>query len=291
MRANDRAGRAGPGEETAWVSIERLRMRRQGKWLLRGIDWRIREGEQWVILGPNGAGKTSLLNALAGLVHPTSGEIRVFQERFGEGDWTRLRDRIGLVNATVADWIEGEETPVELVVGGRYHQVNYWGAWKEADRRDAMKLRRRHGLEGCAERPWRILSQGERQRTLICRALMAEFDLLILDEPCAGLDPVARASFLHGVDGLTRRDESDAATQPALILVTHHVEEITPGFTHVLLLKNGRVFASGEKERVLSSELLSEAYGADLRVVRKRDGFQLEFPESDQRGETVSRVR
>ncbi len=255
------------------VRISGLTICRGQAVILHEVDWTIRAGEQWVILGANGSGKTSLLNTLSGYLQPTEGEIEVFGEVFGESDWNELRKIIGVVNHTVADWINGAETALEIVVGGIHGQINYWGKISRQDRETALSILEKYGLAYAADRTWQQLSQGERQRVLICRAILAKFRLLILDEPCAGLDPVARAAFLRFVDELA----NERPKTPQLLLVTHHVEEITPGFTHVLVMKRGRIFAAGPKSRVLTSTTLSDAFEADVRLRKRGNSHFLEL--------------
>lgn len=259
-------------EDTATLKIRDLTIRRGTTHILSGVNWTIRRGEQWVILGANGSGKTSLLNTLSGYLQATEGDIQVLGETYGETDWTKLRKVIGVVNHTVADWINGDETALEIAVSGIHAQINYWGRVTKKDRATALATLEEYGLAYAADRTWLQLSHGERQRSLICRALLAQFRLLILDEPCGGLDPVARAGFLRFMETLTTKPSA-----PALILVTHHVEEITPGFTHVLVLKNGRVHAAGPKKDVLTSKTLSEAFHADLTVRKVGETYRLEL--------------
>ncbi len=254
------------------LHVSNLTIRRDETYILRDVSWKVEPGEQWVILGPNGSGKTSLLNALTGILPATSGNIEVFGKTFGKTDWKELRKVIGIVNHTLAGWINDNEAAIEIAIGGIHNQVNYWGDISREDYDEAMALLEKYGLVYAAERMWQLLSQGERQRVLICRALLSRYHLLILDEPCAGLDPVARYSFLSFVDELLESDEA-----PSLILVTHHVEEITPGFTHVLLLKDGQVCAAGPKDEVLTSEHLSEAFSAHLALHESPVGYRLEL--------------
>lgn len=239
--------------------------------ILRGIDWEMSPGENWVILGSNGSGKTSLLRALTGYLMPTAGEVAVCGEVFGEFDWRELRKRVGLVSSAVRQMIEDQESALEVVVSGREAILNYWGTISPKDRLQAKKLLRQMEAGNLADRAWIYLSQGERQRVLIGRALMAEAELLILDEPCAGLDPVAREHFLL----FLQRTASGKFPVP-LVLVTHHVEEIVPVFTHVLVLKEGRVLASGPKAKVLRSDILSEAFGAQVKIRRQGDTYRMD---------------
>ncbi len=246
------------------LEISGLRVDRGETRILRGLDWRVLPGEHWAILGANGSGKTSLLRALAGYLTPTAGKLTVLGEEYGRSDWPKLRRRIGIVSSALAGSIPGDETALETVISGRFAQLDLWARVAPADRQAAQRLLRSVGLGRLAGRPWGQLSQGERQRVLIARALAAQPELLILDEPCAGLDPVAREKFLVFMAGLARR----RARGPALVLVTHHVEEIIPAFSRVLLLRRGRVLAAGPRRKMLTSARLSEVFGARLTLSR-----------------------
>ena len=240
--------------------------------ILRGVDWQVKPGEHWVILGANGSGKTSLLKSLTGFLSPTSGEISLLGETYGANDWRALRLKIGVVTTSFTAAVPPAEVALDTVVSGKYAQLDLWHAGTRADRVAAKKLLRFVGLARIADREWAHLSQGERQRILIARALMARPQLLILDEPCAGLDPVAREKFLQFLNRLSRQRSA-----PALVLVTHHVEEIMPRFSHVLLLRAGRVVAAGPRRRVLTAGNLSATFGARLRLSRVRGRLRLEF--------------
>jgi iron complex transport system ATP-binding protein len=254
------------------LEVSHLRVQRGPTAILRGVDWRVAAGEHWVILGANGSGKTSLLKALTGFLSPTSGEISLLGRTYGASDWRELRLHLGVVTSAFAASIPPSEVTLDTVVSGKYAQLDLWHAGTRADRLAAKKLLRLVGLARLAGREWTCLSQGERQRVLIARALMARPQLLILDEPCAGLDPVAREKFLRFVAQLARRPRS-----PALVLVTHHVEEITPAFTHALLLRGGRVVAAGKRQAVLTSQNLSITFGRPLRLTRRGGRWQLAF--------------
>jgi len=242
------------------LDISGLRIERGDTVILDRLSWRVQRGEHWVILGANGSGKTSLLNAITGYLTPTDGVVEVLGERFGESDWRELRKRIGLVSSSIRQRMADGEPVLETLISGRYAMIDFWGRITPGDRRAALRTLPLIECAHLAERPWRVLSQGERQRVLIGRALMAKPRLLILDEPCAGLDPVAREHFLQFIQRL-----GSGAKAPALVLVTHHVEEIMPVFTHALILKDGRVLAAGEKSATLTSRTLSRAFGAPVR--------------------------
>jgi iron complex transport system ATP-binding protein len=237
------------------LSVEHLSIERGGTVILRDVNWRVQRGEHWVILGANGSGKTSLLSALTGYLMPTSGEI------YGEADWRELRKKIGLVSSSIRQMIADDEAALTTVASGKYAMIDFWGQLTRGDKSQARKRLWQVECEYLAERPWRVLSQGERQRVLIGRALMATPRVLILDEPCAGLDPAAREHFLQFLQRLGARKNS-----PTLILVTHHVEEMMPVFSHVLILKTGTVLAAGGKADVMTADNLSQAFDVKLRL-------------------------
>ena len=249
------------------LEIKDLRVQRGATEILKSVNWRVARGEHWVILGANGSGKTSLLKALTGYLSPTEGELALLGRRYGACDWRELRFHVGVVTSAFAASIPLAEPALETVISGKYAQLDLWHRVTRADRVAAGRLLRFIGLGALAAREWVYLSQGERQRVLIARALMAKPRLLILDEPCAGLDPVAREKFLQFIDALAHRR---GRNRPALVLVTHDVEEIMPAFTHALLLRGGRVHAAGPVARVLTSANLSAAFQARLRLRRAR---------------------
>src|ERR1039457_5955941 len=243
------------------LSVSGLCIERGGTVILDGVNWRVGRGQHWVILGANGSGKTSLLSALTGYLMPTSGEISLLGEIYGRSDWRELRKKIGLVSSSIRQMMADDEPALETVASGKYAMIDFWGRVTRAEKAQALRLLRQVECAYLAERPWRVLSQGERQRVLIGRALMARPRVLILDEPCAGLDPAAREHFLQFIQRLGARKNS-----PTLVLVTHHVEEIMPVFSHLLLLKDGAVLASGEKADALNSKNLSRAFNARMKL-------------------------
>ena len=252
------------------LAVNRLRVERDGTVILHDVSWRVRRGEHWVILGANGSGKTSLLSALTGYLMPTAGEVCLLGEIYGQSDWRELRKKIGLVSSSVRQLMAEDEPALATVASGKYAMIDFWGRLTRNEKSQAMALLRQVECAYLADRSWSVLSQGERQRVLVARALMAKPRVLILDEPCAGLDPAAREHFLQFLQRLGGRKKS-----PTLVLVTHHVEEIMPVFSHVLILKAGRVLAAGRMADVLDSKTMSRAFGARLRLRRRGSHYTL----------------
>jgi iron complex transport system ATP-binding protein len=261
------------------LTIRDLTIRRGSTRILDQLCWRVRPGEHWVILGPNGSGKTSLLSALTGYFTPTEGSIHLLGEEFGASDWRELRAAVGIVSSSVRQLMHDEDCALEIVAGGAGGQIGYWGRIPAGVRRAAMRALKRAEAGGVALRTWEVLSQGERQRVLIARTLMIKPRLLILDEPCAGLDPVARDHFLAFIERLAASPRA-----PAIVLVTHHVEEITPAFSHALLLRGGKAVACGPLRDSLTSASLSRAFDAELRLRKSAAGYRLDFRRSANRG-------
>ncbi len=253
------------------LEITGLRIERDGTVILDDVHWRVEKGEHWVMIGANGSGKTTLLSALTGYMMPTEGRIDLLGQRYGESDWRELRKQIGLVSSSLRQMMADTEPAVESVIGGKYAMIDYWGRVTRSDRARALRILKQIECEYLANREWQFLSQGEKQRVLIGRALMANPRLLILDEPCAGLDPAAREHFLQFLQRLGNRRSA-----PTLVLVTHHVEEIVPAFSHVLMLKDGKVLASGRKRELMKSKLFSETFGSKVRLLRIGSRYRLE---------------
>jgi len=252
------------------LSVDGLHIERGGTVILNEVSWRVERGQHWVILGANGSGKTSLLSALTGYLMPTAGNVSLLGETYGRSDWRELRKKIGIVSSSVRQMMADEEPALESVASGKYAMIDFWGRLTRREKAEALALLRQVECEYLAQRIWRVLSQGERQRVLIGRALMARPRVLILDEPCAGLDPAAREHFLQFIQRLGRRRNS-----PTLILVTHHVEEIMPVFSHVLVLKAGQVLGAGKKTATLSTKILSQTFGAKVKLQLKAGRYAM----------------
>lgn len=253
-------------EETAdpdlLIDFRDVSLRRDGRVLVGPLDWAVELDERWVIIGPNGAGKTSLLRIAAAAEHPSSGVAFVLGEKLGRVDVTDLRARIGLSSSALAQRIPGDESVSDLVVSAGYAVLGRWRErYEDVDYQRAVDMLESLGAEHLAERSYGTLSEGERKRVLIARALMTDPELLLLDEPAAGLDLGGREELLARLTDLAA--DPDA---PALVLVTHHVEEVPPGFSHGLLLSEGKVVAAGLLPDVLTAENLSAAFGQRIAL-------------------------
>ena len=233
--------------------------------LLDDIDWSVEEGERWVVIGPNGAGKTTLLQIAAARIHPTTGVAGILGEVLGTVDVFELRPRIGLSSAALAERIPPEEMVRDVVVTASWGVTGRWREeYDELDTGRAEGLLAALGVEHLADRRYSTLSEGERKRVQIARALMTDPELMLLDEPAAGLDLRGREDLVGRLSVLAEDIES-----PAMVLVTHHVEEIPPGFTDILMLRDGKVVAAGPLETTLTGENLSAAFDIPLVVDRR----------------------
>ncbi|MCW2673133.1 MAG: iron complex transport system ATP-binding protein [Frankiales bacterium] len=234
---------------------------REGATLLSGVDWVVEEGQRWALLGPNGAGKTTLLAVAAAALFPSAGTVTLLGERYGEADLGELRTRVGLSSAALSDRVPPHERAVDVVVTAAHGVLGRWSSgYDPADVARASELLARVGLRAFVDHRFGSLSEGERKRVLLARALMTDPELLLLDEPAAGLDLGAREALLRLLTRLT------AAGAPPTVLVTHHVEEIPAGTTHALLLSRGRVLAQGPVASVITGPLLTQAFGIPLQV-------------------------
>jgi iron complex transport system ATP-binding protein len=249
--------------------VARASVRRGSTQLLRDVTWRVELDERWVVLGPNGAGKTTLLSLAAARLFPTTGVVHVLGERLGGTDVHELRTRVGLSTIALADRIPSDETVHDVVVTASWSVVGRFRERYDAmDEVRARALLDQMGVAQLADRPYGTLSEGERKRVQLARAMMPDPELLLLDEPAAGLDLGAREDLIQRLAELAH--DPDA---PTMILVTHHVEEIPPGFTHALLLREGVAVAQGLIAETITSEHLSKAFGVPLRVRQEEGRF------------------
>jgi len=252
-----------------WISLEDVSFVRRRRLILDHISWTIQPDQNWVVLGANGSGKTTLLQLLAGYIWPSQGQLTVLGERFGQTDLRELRKRIGWVGSFLEAQIPSSMSPLDLIVSGKFASIGIFETPLERDYHRARELARTLGCESILDSSYGVLSQGEKQRLLIARALIHRPQLLILDEPGAGLDIVAREQLLQTLDLLSRTERA-----PCLVFVTHHIEEIVPVFSHVFLLERGRCLAQGEKTEILRSPLLSKAFGIPLEVSKEGDRYR-----------------
>jgi iron complex transport system ATP-binding protein len=249
------------------IDLHDVTVRRSGRTILGPLDWQVRDGERWVVLGPNGSGKTTLLSVASMNLWPTTGSVEVLGERYGRTDARELRRRVGFAGSGIEAAMRPDLTPTTLIMTARHGAFEpWWHVYEDADRDRARDLGARMGLADHLDQAFGTLSAGERRRTSIARALMPDPDVLILDEPMASLDLAARELLLADLESLAGQ-----ARPRAVILVSHHLEEIPVGFGHALVLAAGRQLAAGPIESVLRDDILGEAFGLPLTVER-RDG-------------------
>ncbi|MEM6109759.1 ABC transporter ATP-binding protein [Mycobacterium sp. 050272] len=253
---------AGEADPDLLIDFRNVSLRRGDHVLVGPLDWAVELDERWVIIGPNGAGKTSLLRIAAAAEHPSTGIAFVLGERLGRVDVSELKARIGLSSSALAQRIPTDEVVRDLVISAGYAVLGRWReCYEEVDHQRALDMLESLGAEHLADRTYGTLSEGERKRVLIARALMTDPELLLLDEPAAGLDLGGREELVSRLTDLAA--DPDA---PALVLVTHHVEEVPPGFSHCMLLSEGGVVAAGLLADVLTAENLSAAFGQSIAL-------------------------
>lgn len=246
----------------AILQLSDISVRRGDRIILGPLNWQVLEGQRWVILGPNGAGKTTLLQICSSLIHPTTGEIHILGEKLGRVDVFELRTRIGLTSSALVEQLSPDELVMDVVLTAAYAML---GRWQEKydlwDESRAMALLTALGVRELGERLFGSLSEGEKKRVQIARALMADPELLLLDEPASSLDLGGREDLLRRIESLSRDPLA-----PATVIVTHHIEEIPVGTTHALLLRDGVAVAQGEVASVITDQNLTQAYGLAITV-------------------------
>jgi iron complex transport system ATP-binding protein len=244
-------------------------VRRDGRNIVDHLTWTVEDDERWVILGPNGAGKTTLLQLADTLIHPTSGSVGILGERLGRTDVFELRPRIGFASSAMAKRVPPEETVLNVVLTAAFSVLGRWNeSYDDIDERRALRVLAEWKLDHLADRIFGTLSDGEQKRVQIARAIMTDPELLLLDEPTASLDLGAREELLALLGGYAQ-----APTTPAMVMVTHHVEEIPIGFTHVLLLRDGGIVASGRVGDALTAENLTETFGMPIALTAEDGRF------------------
>ncbi|MEH7384940.1 ABC transporter ATP-binding protein [Bacillus sp. JJ1521] len=249
------------------LDLMNVTLRRDNALILQNINWKIEQGEHWVLYGLNGSGKTALLDLINAYNFPTSGDVTVLGFKFGKvylGE--ELRKKIGFVSSSLQQKFYPTDNAFEVVLSGAFASIGLYETPTDEMRERAIGLLEELGCIGYANRDYATLSQGEKQRVLIARALMADPSILILDEPTNGLDFIAREQLLDSIERLAVKEES-----PTIIYVTHHVEEILPVFTKTLLLKNGEAFASGQTDQIITSEVLSNYFNLPVHVHWEND--------------------
>jgi iron complex transport system ATP-binding protein len=247
------------------IELRNITFLRSERTILQDVSLSLSAGEHWVILGRNGSGKTTLLEMINGYLFPTSGKVRVLGEWYGETDVRDMRKRIGYISQSLFEKMSLADPVWEVVATGAYAYLRFYQRIPAEIKEKALELIEFVGLSKVKAQPLGTLSQGERKKIMLARTLMTEPAVLIMDEPCAGLDLFERERFLANIGELHRRDP-----KLLMIYVTHHVEEIIPAFTHCALLEDGRLVQAGEKEQVLQSEALTRAFGVPIRL----DWFQ-----------------
>ncbi|MFJ4252428.1 ABC transporter ATP-binding protein [Microbacterium sp. NPDC090003] len=237
-------------------------VRRDGRNIIDHVTWQVAHDQRWVVLGPNGAGKTTLLQLADTLMHPTSGTVTVLGETLGRTDVFEVRPRIGFASSAMAKRVPRDETVLNTVLTAAYSVLGRWNEdYEDIDERRALRVLGEWKLDHLADRTFGTLSDGEQKRVQIARAVMTDPELLLLDEPTASLDLGSREELLALLSGY-----ASSPTTPAMLMVTHHVEEIPVGFTHVMLLREGRVVSAGPIRETLTAESLTEAFGMPITL-------------------------
>ncbi|MGO3791504.1 MAG: ABC transporter ATP-binding protein [Enterococcus gilvus] len=255
------------------LSFENVQFVRQQNVLLQDIDWRIKAGEDWAVLGLNGAGKSLMLNMISGNLWPSSGRLTVLGEVFGRTSIPDLTKRIGWVSQSLQERIHREELAEWIVLSGKFASIGIYQQVSDAEMKEAKQMLSSLGAEKLIGKPYQVLSQGEKQLVLIARALMAKPELLILDEPCNGLDLFAREDLLARIERMKQ-----AADAPSLLYVTHHTEEILPILTHVLMIRNGEIVQQGPRDALLEEPILNDFYQRPIMIHEMSNDRRMVIP-------------
>lgn len=246
------------------IKFEKISFVRNEKKILKNIEWEIKENENWALLGGNGSGKSTLLSMIPAYNFPTSGDITVFGNKFGYSNWSKVKDNIGFVSTSLNNFLStlNKQTLLNIVLSGKFNSIGIYQKVYNEDVEKALKIIDDFQLSKIKESKFDVLSQGEQRRTLIARAFMNEPKLMILDEPCAGLDVTSREYLLKTLE----KNSKNIGGIRQFIYVTHQIEEIIPSVTHVAMLKNGEIFAKGKKTEVLTNEILGKLFDIDVDI-------------------------
>jgi len=248
------------------IHIENIHLYRNDKQILNDLSWHVQKGQHWAILGLNGSGKTTLLKVINGYIWPNEGKVQVLGETYGRTYIPKLRTRIGWVSNAMIDNFNWQDNAIEIVLSGKFGALRLFNDVTEEEIDHAVSIMKHFHCDHLANKSFEHLSQGERQRVQIARAIMADPEILILDEPCGGLDLIERENLLQTIEQIAEADNG-----PTLIYVTHHVEEILPCFSHVLLMKDGKNIEANAREVVLTDELLSDFFGREISLQIERE--------------------
>ena len=243
------------------LDIKNVSLRKNGFYILKDINWTIKPGEHWAIIGLNGSGKTSLLKMITGYLYPSQGEMSVLEKKFGDVDLRELRKSIGWVSSSLQEALYHADSVEEIVLSGKFASI---GLYEKPNKEDVVKAKdliEQFELSGFNDRMYYTLSQGEKQKVIVARALMCSPQILILDEPCAGLDIFARENFLSLIEKITNIEKP-----PTLLYVSHHVEEIVPAFQYTLLLQKGKIHSAGKTKDILTEINLQNFYGRKIKL-------------------------
>src|SRR5690606_16705596 len=248
------------------IHIENIHLYRNDKQILNDLSWHVQKGQHWAILGLNGSVKTTLLKVINGYIWPNEGKVQVLGETYGKTYIPKLRTRIGWVSNAMIDNFNWQDNAIEIVLSGKFGALRLFNDVTEEEIDHAVSIMKHFHCDHLANKSFEHLSQGERQRVQIARAIMADPEILILDEPCGGLDLIERENLLQTIEQI-----AEAENGPTLIYVTHHVEEILPCFSHVLLMKDGKNIEANAREVVLTDDLLSDFFGREISLQIERE--------------------
>ncbi len=253
------------------IEMQNVSWRKDNSNILKNINWAVAQGEHWSVVGLNGSGKTSLLKMITGYIYPSEGEITVLGKKFGSYDLRELRKSIGWVSSSLQEALYVNESVEEIVLSGRFASIGLYDKPAKEDLLQAEGLLEQFGCTGLRKRAYYTLSQGEKQKVILARALMNSPKLLILDEPCTGLDIFARENFLSDVEKI-----GGVPGSPSLLYVSHHIEEILPVFDYTLLMRDGNIFSSGRTKEVLTESNLINFYGRPVKFEWNNDRPRLQ---------------